>query len=99
MCNIIVNLLVTYSVINLNKVEFQKHSVDRKVSEWLEWSECSEECGGGRQTRNRTCINPAPPNGGSDCEDALEETQTCNDHECTVNMLNIRSGRSYFLLT
>ena len=61
----------------------KKHSVDGRVSEWSEWSECSAICEGGRQTRTRTCTNPAPANGGSDCEDALEETQTCNDHECS----------------
>merc|ERR1712202_54704 len=59
--------------------------VDGGVSEWSEWGECSEECGGGNQTRTRTCTNPTPANGGNDCEDSLEETQNCNEQDCPVD--------------
>ena len=43
---------------------------------------CSAECGGGEQTRERQCNNPAPENGGADCQGDTSETQSCNEHPC-----------------
>jgi len=45
---------------------------------WGEWSACSAECGGGQRTR--ACDNPAPDNGGNNCDGAAEEE--CNTQEC-----------------
>ena len=37
-------------------------------------------CGGGTQTRTKTCTHPAPAYGGADCVGEAEtETQTCNE--------------------
>ena len=55
------------------------HSVDGGWSDYGNWSECSAKCGGGTQTKTRTCTNPAPTNGGADCEGKSTETQSCND--------------------
>ena len=49
-----------------------------------DWSECSAECGGGTQARNRTCTNPAPANGGADCVGEATEIQKCKTHFCTA---------------
>ena len=49
------------------------------------WSECSAECGGGTQTRTRTCTNPAPANGGAKCEGSASETRNCNLNPCPVD--------------
>ncbi|KAL5251311.1 hypothetical protein ACHWQZ_G016863 [Mnemiopsis leidyi] len=49
------------------------------------WSECSADCGGGTQTRTRTCTNPAPANDGADCVGEATETQNCNPQPCPVN--------------
>ena len=57
--------------------------VDCVVSEWSEWSDCSEECGGGTQTRTRTVITPAA-NGGAECP-VLEEQRACNEEPCCDN--------------
>ena len=46
------------------------------------WSECSADCGGGTQTRTRTCTNPAPANDGADCVGQATETQNCNTEPC-----------------
>ena len=43
-------------------------SRDGEWSEWGGWSECSKTCGGGVQYRERNCSNPAPANGGKECE-------------------------------
>ncbi|XP_031566332.1 uncharacterized protein LOC116301420 [Actinia tenebrosa] len=51
-------------------------------SEWSKWGECSVTCGGGRQSRTRTCTNPAPANGGRNCEGLSSETRICAVQTC-----------------
>ncbi|XP_063681876.1 coadhesin-like [Bolinopsis microptera] len=60
-------------------------SVDGGLSAFGEWSECSADCGEGQQTRERSCNNPAPANGGADCEGSLTEAQNCNSGPCPVD--------------
>ena len=57
-------------------------SVNGGVGEWSGWSSCSKECGTGTKTTTRSCDNPAPANGGSDCTESLSESQDCNTHPC-----------------
>ncbi|KAL5248998.1 hypothetical protein ACHWQZ_G018005 [Mnemiopsis leidyi] len=59
--------------------------VDGGYSDFGDWSECSVVCGGGTQTRTRTCTNPAPANGGADCVGASSETRQCNSNVCPVD--------------
>ena len=49
---------------------------------WESWGSCSVSCGGGERIRRRSCNNPAPENGGLDCQGAVEEIQTCNGGGC-----------------
>ena len=52
--------------------------VDGGWSDWTGWLECSASCGGGTRGRTRTCTNPLPQNGGSECSgDAIVE-ESCN---------------------
>ena len=44
------------------------------TSEWSEWSECTESCGGGTQFRTRNCSQ-----GNSSCE---TDKQSCNTDDC-----------------
>ena len=57
-------------------------SVNGGYSDFGDWSECSAECEGGTQTRTRTCTNPAPAHGGTDCVGDSSETRNCNTHPC-----------------
>ena len=57
-------------------------SVNGGYSDFGDWSECSAECGGGTQTRSRTCTNPAPQHGGLDCVGDSTETRECNTKGC-----------------
>ena len=49
-------------------------------------------CGGGVQSRNRTCTNPPPAHGGSGCDKDSNETRSCNTAQCPgwVIMPNVK---------
>ncbi|MDP2692988.1 MAG: DNRLRE domain-containing protein [bacterium] len=65
--------------------------VNGSWSGWSTWSACSATCGGGSQTRTRTCTNPAPTNGGVSCSGNALESQACNINTCAVT----GSGTTY----
>uniref|UniRef100_A0A2K5CZZ3 Adhesion G protein-coupled receptor B1 n=1 Tax=Aotus nancymaae TaxID=37293 RepID=A0A2K5CZZ3_AOTNA len=48
---------------------------------WSLWGECTRDCGGGLQTRTRTCLPAQGVEGGS-CEGVLEEGRQCNSEAC-----------------
>ncbi|MEJ1271647.1 adhesion G protein-coupled receptor B1 [Cricetulus griseus] len=48
---------------------------------WSLWGECTRDCGGGLQTRTRTCL-PTPGVEGGGCEGVLEEGRLCNRKAC-----------------
>ena len=62
--------------------------VHGKWSLWGGWSTCSETCGAGTQTRERTCDSPNPKNGGSDCAGDATGVQQCNLKECPGKQLS-----------
>ena len=51
-------------------------------SDFSAWSECSARCGGGSQSRIKTCNNPAPAFGGANCAGDAEESRECNTQQC-----------------
>ncbi|XP_063427422.1 uncharacterized protein LOC134710933 [Mytilus trossulus] len=54
-------------------------------SDYTSWGECSKSCGGGTQSRTRTCTKPAPSNGGKSCEGGATETKACETNKCPVD--------------
>nr|XP_047124211.1 coadhesin-like [Hydra vulgaris] len=54
---------------------------------WSSWSLCSQPCGGGLQSRFRSCSNPVPNFGGQKCNGSFEEFVNCTSHNCkSVNL-------------
>ena len=54
-------------------------------SEWQKWGACTVACGGGEQSRSRTCNNPVPENGGLECTSdgsSNSESRTCQENGC-----------------
>ena len=58
--------------------------LDGGWSDYGDWGECSRPCGGGTQSRSRTCTNPAPANGGKDCAGKSYEMKHCNMQACVT---------------
>ena len=62
---------------------------DCVVSAWTAWTDCSETCGGGTQTRSRT-IDIPPVGDGAPCPTTLQQTQACNTEGCrTFTLLSL----------
>uniref|UniRef100_A0A7M5UUX8 Hemicentin-1 n=1 Tax=Clytia hemisphaerica TaxID=252671 RepID=A0A7M5UUX8_9CNID len=59
--------------------------VNGKWSSWGGYGGCSKRCGGGLQTRSRSCNNPAPAHSGNPCKGSSTSSKRCNTHECPVN--------------
>ena len=57
--------------------------IDCVVSDWTDWSLCTETCGGGTKTRTRNITTPSAY-GGDICP-VLSETITCNTRACPVD--------------
>ena len=53
--------------------------IDGGWSLWSNWSSCSGICGKvGNKTRSRNCTNPAPENGGEECQGSEESVAQCS---------------------
>ncbi|XP_004594559.2 SCO-spondin [Ochotona princeps] len=57
--------------------------VDGTWTEWEAWGPCSVSCGGGHQSRRRSCVDPPPKNGGAPCLGTSQERVPCSLQPCT----------------
>ena len=49
---------------------------------WTAFGVCSRTCGGGTQSRTRTCDNPPPLNAGATCAGDPTELRACGTKGC-----------------
>ncbi|KAH3721030.1 hypothetical protein DPMN_063943, partial [Dreissena polymorpha] len=59
--------------------------VDGRWGVWTTWSVCSESCGGGNQSRSRSCDFPSGVAHGAYCTGDSTENITCNTVPCPVD--------------
>lgn len=65
----------------------EKCPIDGNYTSWSDWSECSAACGGGQQSRLRTCTSPPPKHGGRNCSEfgLAVDSQICNPDPCPID--------------
>ncbi|CAC5382232.1 Coadhesin,Thrombospondin-1,Hemicentin-1,Thrombospondin-2,Semaphorin-5B [Mytilus coruscus] len=54
-------------------------------SAWSTTSDCTVACGGGSMSYSRTCNNPTPAHGGTDCSGSSTTSGKCNTHACPID--------------
>ena len=63
---------------------------------WTEWGACSSTCGGGSQSRQRSCAQPGSP---GTCPTYNVEQRTCNTFDCKgkviINNINLSAATTY----
>lgn len=76
----------------MSHVCFLSPSVNGNWGPWSPWDTCTLTCGGGVQTRQRLCNDPAPKHGGKECVGDNRDTQMCNKKDCPI-------GEAFYKLT
>nr|XP_022339845.1 semaphorin-5B-like [Crassostrea virginica] len=59
--------------------------IDGQWTSWGSYGSCTVTCGGGSQSRSRSCTNPAPQYGGASCVGFTSSSQACNTHNCPID--------------
>ena len=63
-------------------IDCTSSTVDGEWSDYGEWGACNADCGGGTQTRTKTCTNPAPAYFGNECQGDADDSKPCNQDPC-----------------
>lgn len=74
--------MISYNRMDRNHSLCHYIAVNGRWSNWGGYGTCSKSCGTGRQTKIRTCTNPAPAYGGSQCRGLSSNTISCKIKEC-----------------
>ena len=68
-------ILITY-------IDITNFLVNGNWGTWGSYSLCSVTCGDGTKSRTRSCSNPTPFGGGSDCSGSSSQSANCNNGAC-----------------
>jgi len=68
--------------VEIQACNIQGCPVDGGWTDFGSWSHCTVECGGGTMTKYRTCENPAPENGGAECQGEESKSIGCHEYAC-----------------
>uniref|UniRef100_A0A7M5XCX9 SUEL-type lectin domain-containing protein n=1 Tax=Clytia hemisphaerica TaxID=252671 RepID=A0A7M5XCX9_9CNID len=63
----------------------QNCPVNGRYGNWTSFRSCTKSCGGGSQSRSRSCNNPAPKYGGKACVGSATDSRACNTQNCPIN--------------
>jgi len=64
-------------------INFAEEKPNVTIGSWSEFGNCSVTCGGGNQTRTRTCSDGDDNDGESGCDDVITiDTRECNTQCC-----------------
>lgn len=67
-------------------------TVDGNWGSWGSYGACSVTCASGTKSRSRSCNNPAPAGGGSNCVGSSTSSATCTLSACPSKII-----RKYFI--
>ena len=71
-----------FSAGNFRMLAASVESSEGTWTAWGEYSKCTKSCGGGTQSRIRTCVNPSQPFGHKTCRGAFRQRRLCNAQHC-----------------
>ncbi|XP_068096243.1 hemicentin-1 isoform X2 [Hyperolius riggenbachi] len=74
----------------IHKCNTELCPVDGNWGPWEAWSKCSVSCGGGQQTRTRSCSQPLQANSGRPCPGDATQLLRCNVQACQGRAQSIR---------
>ncbi len=91
-------LPVFFGVLMFHPYLFFSLAVNGNWSLWSNWTDCSQPCGGGIMSRNRTCDNPMTASGGKFCSGLPDDQQDCNTGSCASFFSSTCNGWKAFNL-
>ena len=73
-------IILSFTIVHIlaASICFFSFPVNGGWTTWGDWSECSATCGGGTQTRSRSCTQPPAAHGGKACVGLKEMFKECN---------------------
>lgn len=82
----------------INQRNFMMIVEDGMWSAWSDYSSCSLTCGGGVQSRSRSCNDPVPNKYGQNCTGSNLEQIACNNLNCSSKINSYISNLKHQIL-